>query len=64
MNAFPSKLRTYEAFDNMKQKLASFKKVNMTIFELKSEAMKDRLLHFHIDFYFYIFKTKINLEIF
>jgi dynein heavy chain 1, cytosolic len=49
LNAFPSRLRTYEAFDKMKSRLGLYKKMNMLILELKNEAMKPRhwktLLH-------------------
>lgn len=42
LNALPNRLRQYEAFDAMKQKLSKLMKSNKIISELKSEALKDR----------------------
>lgn len=42
MNEFPNRLRQYEVFDQYKKIIANYKKVNMTLSELKSEAMKPR----------------------
>ena len=42
MNAFPNRLRQYEAFEAMKSRLLNYKKMNLIIIELKSEAMKPR----------------------
>lgn len=42
MDEFPNKLRQYEAFDNMKSRVAKYKKEYVHMSELKSEAMKPR----------------------
>ncbi len=42
MDGFPNRLRQYEAFENMKGKVVKYKKMYVSITELKSEAMKAR----------------------
>ena len=42
LNMFPNKLRQYEAYDNMKLKLANLKKTNVIIVDLRTDAMKER----------------------
>ena len=42
LNALPNRLRQYEAFEAMKDRLQRFKKMNLIILELKSDAVKPR----------------------
>ena len=42
MDEFPNRLRQYEAYDSIKQKLQRYIKMNNIIRDLRSEAMKPR----------------------
>lgn len=42
MNAFPNRLRSHNVYDEYKQQLQKYRKVNNIFLELKSEAMKPR----------------------
>jgi dynein heavy chain 1 len=42
MNEFPNKLRSHNVYDEYKANLMKYRKVNATLQELRSEAMKPR----------------------
>ncbi len=42
LNSFPPRLRQYEAWEKMKSRLTTYKKMNIIIMELKTDAMKPR----------------------
>ena len=42
MQDFPNKIRQYEVFEQYKKIIQNYRKVNLTLSELKSEAMKPR----------------------
>ena len=42
MNGFPNRLRSLSVYDDFKDQLMKYRKVNATFLELKSEAMKPR----------------------
>jgi dynein heavy chain 1 len=42
MNLFPNKLRGYEAYDIVKNKIQNLKKINNLITDLRTDAIKDR----------------------
>jgi dynein heavy chain 1 len=56
MNEFPNRLRQYQAFEEMKLLITKYRKMNITIVELRSDAMKPR--HWKA----LLSKLKINLS--
>lgn len=42
LNLFPNKLRQYEAYESMKNKIANLRKVNVLIYDLRTDAIKER----------------------
>lgn len=42
LQGLPAKYRQYEAYERMQGRLKEYKKMNIIVFELKSEAVKDR----------------------
>ena len=42
LNLFSNKLRQYSAYDTFKNKLANLKKINSLIYDLRTDAIKDR----------------------
>lgn len=42
MQEFPNKIRQYEVFEQYKKIITNYRKVNLTLSDLKTEAMKPR----------------------